>query len=53
MGGHLTPVVGNEVTTAAGHFNVFPLPAGGPPPDHRGKDWKAVAAARGPADRGW
>ena len=27
---YFTPVVGNEVTTDFGHFNVFPLPANGP-----------------------
>lgn len=48
--GYFTPVVGNEVTTAVGHFNVFPLPAGGPVPDAAAKDWAAVAAALGPAD---
>ena len=36
---YFSPVVGNEVTTDLGHFNVFPLPAGGPVPDHRAKDW--------------
>jgi hypothetical protein len=46
---HFTPVVGNEVTTNVGHFNVFPLPAGGPVPDHKGKDWADVAAALGAA----
>ena len=44
---HFTPVVGNEVTTPVGHFNVFPLPAGGPIPDFKVKDWKSVAAAIG------
>jgi hypothetical protein len=34
-----TTVVGNEVTTSLGHFNVFPLPAGGTIPDHRAKGW--------------
>src|SRR5205085_716148 len=41
---YFTPVVGNEVTTPVGHFNVFPLPAGGPVPEFRVKDWKALAA---------
>jgi hypothetical protein len=44
---YFTPVVGNEVTTNVGHFNVFPLPAGGPVPDFKVKDWKGVAAALG------
>jgi hypothetical protein len=34
-----TPVVGNEVTTAVGHFNVFPVRAGGPVPDHKKQAW--------------
>ncbi|HUR53193.1 MAG TPA: CehA/McbA family metallohydrolase [Gemmataceae bacterium] len=46
---HFTPIVGNEVTTSVGHFNVFPLPAGGPVPDFKAKDWKGVAAALGGA----
>lgn len=46
---HFTPVVGNEVTTGVGHFNVFPLAAGGPVPDFKAKDWKGVAAALGEA----
>jgi hypothetical protein len=49
---YFTPVVGNEVTTEVGHFNVFPLPAGGPVPNYKVKDWKGVAAALGkPAGR--
>ena len=36
---YFTPVVGNEVTTAVGHFNVFPVSAGGPLPDHKLKAW--------------
>jgi hypothetical protein len=42
---YFTPVVGNEVTTAVGHFNVFPVRAGGPVPDHRAKDWKSLFAS--------
>jgi hypothetical protein len=37
-----TPVVGNEVTTSVGHFNIFPVRAGGPLPDLRAKDWKTA-----------
>ncbi|HEV3386445.1 MAG TPA: CehA/McbA family metallohydrolase [Gemmata sp.] len=44
---YFTPVVGNEVTTNVGHFNVFPLPKGGPVPDYRAKDWQGVAQALG------
>ena len=44
---YFTPVVGNEVTTDVGHFNVFPLPSGGPVPEFRVIDWKGVTAALG------
>jgi hypothetical protein len=39
---YFTPVVGNEVTTNVGHFNIFPARAGGPVPDFQGKDWATV-----------
>ncbi len=39
---HFTPIVGNEVTTAVGHFNAFPVPAGGPVPDAKLGDWSAL-----------
>ncbi|CAN5912153.1 hypothetical protein BH24BAC1_BH24BAC1_14970 [soil metagenome] len=42
MASWFTPVIGNEVTTPVGHFNVFPVAAGASPPDHRGTDWEAV-----------
>jgi len=42
---YFTPVVGNEVTTDVGHFNVFPLSASAAVLDHRGQDWASVAAA--------
>ncbi|HEX8913673.1 MAG TPA: CehA/McbA family metallohydrolase, partial [Humisphaera sp.] len=43
VGGFLTPIVGTEMTTpAAGHFNVFPIAPGRPPPDWRARDWPAV-----------
>lgn len=32
-------VVGNEVSTKVGHFNAFPVPAGGPVPDASLTDW--------------
>jgi hypothetical protein len=38
-----TSVVGNEVTTEVGHFNAFPLPAGGPLPPHRSRDLVTIA----------
>jgi hypothetical protein len=37
-----TPVLGNEYTTAVGHFNVFPVAENASLPDHRVNDWKAV-----------
>ncbi|HEX7447376.1 MAG TPA: CehA/McbA family metallohydrolase [Pirellulales bacterium] len=43
--GRFTPVIGNEVTTRVGHFNVFPLDATGPAIDHQGGDWSQVFAA--------
>lgn len=42
---YFTPVVGNEVTTRVGHFNVFPLKAGATPIDSTGADWAAVFGA--------
>jgi hypothetical protein len=40
-----TPVVGNEVTTSLGHFNIFPVPAGDRIPDYKAKDWKQIFAS--------
>jgi hypothetical protein len=37
-----TPIVGSEVTTSAGHFNVWPLPATGPAIDSRAADWATL-----------
>ena len=45
--GLFTPVVGNEVTTRVGHFNVFPLDPAGPVIDFRGATWKEVFGAIG------
>ncbi len=42
---YFTPVVGNEVTTAVGHFNIFPVLPNQPAPDFRGKDWKTIFGA--------
>jgi hypothetical protein len=36
---YFTPVVGNEVTTANGHFNAFPLDPNDPVPNHQEADW--------------
>ena len=37
-----TAVTGNEVTTSSGHFNAFPLPPGGPIPNHNINNWPAL-----------
>jgi hypothetical protein len=37
-----TPVMGNEVTTGVGHFNVFPIEPKAEPPDHKSKEWSAI-----------
>jgi hypothetical protein len=39
---HFTPVIGNEVTTPVGHFNVFPIQPGARLPNHRLKEWGAI-----------
>ncbi|HTN75835.1 MAG TPA: CehA/McbA family metallohydrolase, partial [Pirellulaceae bacterium] len=39
---YFTPVVGNEFTTALGHFNVFPLSKTTPLPDPQRGDWPAL-----------
>jgi hypothetical protein len=36
---YFTPVIGNEVTTSRGHFNVFPVNAGARVPDPKQTDW--------------
>ena len=36
---HFRPVIGNEVTTKAGHFNAFPVPAQGAVPDAQLTNW--------------
>jgi len=37
-----TPVIGNEVTTPVGHFNIFPVRADAKPPGFESKDWKVI-----------
>jgi hypothetical protein len=39
---HFTPVIGNEVTTKTGHFNIFPVQAGAAIPDYKLTDWKSI-----------
>ncbi len=34
-----TPVIGSEITTPTGHFNIFPVQAGSAIPDFRVQDW--------------
>ncbi len=36
-------IVGNEVSTPVGHFNAFPMSAGGPLPVHDSEDWHGLA----------
>ncbi|MCA8999583.1 MAG: CehA/McbA family metallohydrolase [Planctomycetaceae bacterium] len=36
---YFTPVIGNEVTTPSGHFNIFPVPEDSDVPNHQSKDW--------------
>lgn len=44
--GHwFTRVTGNEVTTPAGHFNIFPVAVEGAVPDFRITDWAKLNAA--------
>ncbi|MCA9057769.1 MAG: CehA/McbA family metallohydrolase, partial [Planctomycetaceae bacterium] len=43
VGRYFTPVIGNEVTTKVGHFNVFPIASADTPlPDHTGTDWTQI-----------
>ena len=44
MNPFFTPVTGNEVTTKNGHLNGFPMPPGGPVPDHLETDWVKLVA---------
>jgi hypothetical protein len=39
---YFTPVIGNEVTTRVGHFNIFPVQAAAEPPDVRSTDWREI-----------
>lgn len=36
---YFTPVIGNEVTTPRGHFNIFPVNPGARTPNHKQTDW--------------
>jgi hypothetical protein len=48
---HFTPVVGNEVTSRFGHFNVFPLDPAAPPVAHDGRNWNEIFATIGRGQR--
>lgn len=39
---YFTPVIGNEVTTRTGHFNIFPVVAGSTIPDFKSNEWKVT-----------
>lgn len=39
---YFTPVVGNEVTTPRGHFNIFPINAGAAVVNHKQMDWRLL-----------
>lgn len=39
---HFTPVIGNEVTTSVGHFNIFPIESGAAVVNHRETDWSKL-----------
>jgi hypothetical protein len=42
---YFTPVTGNEVTTAAGHFNIFPVQPDARVPDFKITDWPRLMSA--------
>jgi hypothetical protein len=39
---YFTPVIGNEVTTSVGHFNIFPIRPGSRQPDASLTDWSGI-----------
>jgi hypothetical protein len=45
VGHHFTAVPGNEVTTASGHFNIFPVVTTQMPPDPSITDWPRLMEA--------
>lgn len=45
VGQYVTAVIGNEVTTSNGHFNVFPVSKGAPLPDHQADNWDKLFAS--------
>ncbi|HKX61840.1 MAG TPA: CehA/McbA family metallohydrolase [Verrucomicrobiae bacterium] len=45
MGRYFTPITGNEVTTPAGHFNIFPVRPDARSPDFKITDWPRLMKA--------
>ncbi|GEO06484.1 hypothetical protein AAE02nite_41480 [Adhaeribacter aerolatus] len=45
---YFTPVMGSEVTTPVGHFNIFPVAPDAPMSNYWAKDWNALALTLGP-----
>ncbi|MFK8114412.1 MAG: CehA/McbA family metallohydrolase [Rubripirellula sp.] len=39
---HFTPVIGNEVTTKVGHFNVWPIRRNATAPNHKLNEWAEI-----------
>jgi hypothetical protein len=39
---YFTPVIGNEVTTKQGHFNIWPINRSAAVPDHNTSDWPTL-----------
>ena len=39
---YFTPVIGNEVTTNVGHFNIWPIESGSQIPNHRSEHWNSI-----------
>jgi hypothetical protein len=42
---YYTPVIGNEVTTRVGHFNIFPVADGAPLPNHTLETWEEIGGS--------
>jgi hypothetical protein len=39
---YFTTILGDEVSTAVGHFNAFPIAPGSAPPDHESHSWETL-----------
>jgi hypothetical protein len=44
---YFTPVIGNEVTTPVGHFNIWPVTPGSPPPAYKFDNWADINTSIG------